>query len=119
MTGSANEWVIDSGASTHICCSRAQFVTLDPINTSVGLPNDERNIVNYAGTVSLSDDLILKRVCFVSQFNYNLLPISVLTAYVDVIVHFSADCYTIQEKSTLNMIGKGILKERLYVLLNK
>ncbi|KAG7533590.1 Retrotransposon Copia-like N-terminal [Arabidopsis thaliana x Arabidopsis arenosa] len=92
-----NAWIIDSGATTHVCCNLSLFADINSISdTTVKLPNSSQIIINQSGTVMLSDKLILKNVLFIPSFHLNL--ISELTRGL--------------------MIGKGHLENKLYFLDN-
>lgn len=112
----SNQWLLDSGASIHICFDRMAFESLSPIRYSVTLPNSTHIEVHFAGTVRLFGTLLLQHVLFVPQFQYNLLSISALTSNDSVSVFFSIDGCHIQEKSTFRTIGKGRLRDGLYIL---
>jgi hypothetical protein len=78
MTNS-NRWLLDSGASMHICNNKSWFIDLAPENSSV-LVGDNRHIqVLGRGTVRLSmnvngvtNNLILRHVALVPNFGINL-----------------------------------------------
>lgn len=110
------EWIIDSGASTHIFFSKDMFATLDPIHTTVVLPDNTRITVHFAGTGTLFGELTLQRVLYVPQFQYNLLSIGALTTDTHFIVHFHTNACDIQERSILRTIGKGKIYDGLYIL---
>lgn len=55
-----SKWIIDSGASTHICFSQASFKELVPVATVVILPDNKRIPVHYAGTVTVCGSIVLK-----------------------------------------------------------
>lgn len=112
------KWIIDSGASTHICFSQNMFDTLESVNTSIVLPDLTRIDVHYAGVVRICGSILLKRVLFVPEFKHNLLSINALTEDNELCARFNADSCIIQERSTLRTIGKGKLEEGLYILNN-
>ena len=55
-----DEWIIDSGASTHICFQKHVFSDFQPIASSVTLPNSCQIPVHYGGSVRLFDSIVLK-----------------------------------------------------------
>ena len=66
MLASASVWIIDSGASKHICFDVNSFLSLKPItNSRVTLPNNVSIPVSFCGNVRLSSQLILKDVLFI------------------------------------------------------
>jgi len=76
-----NIWIIDIGASDHMCHSRELFTTflflIKPI--AVTLPNGKKEIVTYFGTVTVTKDLVLHGVLYIPSFKYNLLSVSRLS----------------------------------------
>lgn len=63
---SLGTWILDSGATDHICCSLTHFVQymeIKPID--VRLPNGSLVAAHYAGTVQLSPSLSLSNVLFI------------------------------------------------------
>lgn len=119
-------WVIDTGASCHVCFYLTRFTDTHLIsNTVVTLPDGTRTDVTISGTVILSVHLTLHNVLFVPHFKFNLLSISALTANTSISVLFSShSCYIfpfnplplIQEHTQGSMIGKGNLHQNLYLL---
>ncbi|CAE5963143.1 unnamed protein product [Arabidopsis arenosa] len=54
-------WIIDSGATTHVCCNLSLFADINSISeTTVKLPNSTKIAITQSGTVKLSDKLLLK-----------------------------------------------------------
>ena len=76
----SREWVLDSGATGHTCCSREDFGSL------VKLPKDKKvymgdgsEVPAYGiGTVELNANLVLKGVHYVPDFTVNLCSVSTL-----------------------------------------
>lgn len=67
-------WIMDSGASDHICSFMRFFYDykkIVPVN--IRLPNGQIAIAKHVGTVKFSPDLIAHNVLFVHDFNLNLL----------------------------------------------
>ena len=110
-------WILDSGASRHICADSFMFMVLKPLkNSTVTLPNHTVISVHFYGDVKLNDDLVLKDVLFVSGFKFNLVSVSALTVNSDIVLLFSHAGFLIQDTSTKRMIGKGDRQADLYVL---
>lgn len=85
-------WVVDSGASAHVCFNRDLFVNLAPVSgISLSLPDHSRITVELVGSVQISADLLLTNVMFVPTFRYNLLSVSALTADCPISAQFSND----------------------------
>jgi len=79
LSDSSKKWLLDSGASMHICNNKSLFIDLVSENSSV-LVGDNRQIqVSGRGTVKLSmaingviNNLILQHVALVPNFGINL-----------------------------------------------
>lgn len=113
-------WIIDSGASRHICANRSMFHNLHAVpNSSVMLPDNSCFSVYFSGDVPLSTSLTLKDVLYVPTFKFNLLSISALTRESSVSVSFFPESFVIQDSSQKVMIGKGSRFDDLYVLHSK
>ena len=77
---SAQLWIVDSGASRHICSNANMFLSLKPVwNSTVTLPNNASIPIRLYGDVQIVSNFILKDVLFIPQFNYNLISVSSLT----------------------------------------
>lgn len=114
---SLGTWVIDSGATSHICHDRTLFSSMQPVdNISVVFPTQYRFMVEYIGTVNLSPDIILTEVLNVPDFSYNLLSVSTLIKHSSHSVNFCGASCLIQDKSGLRTIGKVDLVNGLYLL---
>lgn len=75
----SNTWVIDFGASSHICFDKSLFTSLRPAhNMSVILSTSEKFIVEYTRDITLTSDAVLLDVLYVPSFVYNLISVSAL-----------------------------------------
>lgn len=74
-------WIIDSGASNHICTSLSFFSSYSVVHKSmsVQLPDGSHVPVTHIGTVHCSPSLVLMNVFHIPSFKFNLLSISQLT----------------------------------------
>lgn len=110
-------WIIDSGATDHVCCDLSFFVSItasSPI--SVQLPNKTFVSVSKRGTVKLNEELTLFDVLFVPSFQFNIVSLSRLTSCLPCNIIFAHNFYLIQNLSTLRMIGTAKKVGRLYFL---
>ncbi|KAL4363042.1 hypothetical protein GQ457_04G026360 [Hibiscus cannabinus] len=108
-------WIIDSGASGHVCYNKDLFDSLDPIEGgTILLPDQSVVPVSYSGTVRLSSSLILKNVLFVPQFRFNLVSVSSLIADSNFRILFCKSECLIQDLHCV--IGKGEICQGLYLL---
>ncbi|XP_019262481.1 PREDICTED: uncharacterized protein LOC109240314 [Nicotiana attenuata] len=57
-------WIIDSGASEHMCFDSSCFLSLNPLYVpiDISLPNSFQLYVTHIGRVSIQSDMILERV---------------------------------------------------------
>ena len=84
-----HKWIVDTGATKHICYNTNLFVSMRPLwNSMVTLPNNQIIAVSFCGDIQLSPKLLLKDVLFVPQFHFNLISISALTTDCKLTVHF-------------------------------
>ncbi|XP_073270356.1 uncharacterized protein [Primulina huaijiensis] len=114
---SSSSWIMDSGASRHICSNPKDFISMRPIqNSVVTLPNHTHVSVASYGDVKISDTLIIRDVLFVPEFKFNLFSVGSFIAHNEVVISFFHDQFVIQDLSLKKMIGKGRRVENLYVL---
>ena len=110
-------WIIDSGATTHVCSDLGLFNETVPVaGVTVSLPNDTRVAITHTGTVHLSSSLTLHNVLHVPSFKFNLISVSSLLKSSHCSAHFFADSCFIQEFIQGLTIGRGILLHNLYIL---
>ncbi|XP_034702900.1 uncharacterized protein LOC117927494 [Vitis riparia] len=116
-SNSSSLWIVDSGATHHVCFFAASFERGDPIfNSAVFLPNGDRVPVLGTGSVRLCNDLTLQNVLFIPQFHCNLLSISALTQQHRYVVSFHHDHYVIEDPTQGRRIGMGRQVGNLYIL---
>jgi hypothetical protein len=114
---SLSTWILDSGASHHICISLKWFqsyIAITPIN--IKLPNGNNAIAQYSGTVKFSSDFVISNVLYVPQFSINLIAVSKLCQLLNHLIQFSGSKCIIQDQKTLRMIGSADECEGLYYL---
>lgn len=111
-------WIIDSGASNHICTSLSLFSSYVPIqkHISVQLPDGSYASVTHIGVVKYSSSFILQDVFYIPSFKFNLLSISQLTKQLNCEVIFSVSHCIFQDHVSKQMIGRGSLQHGLYFL---
>ncbi|KAJ9555731.1 hypothetical protein OSB04_010345 [Centaurea solstitialis] len=110
-------WILDSGASKHICCDRRLFLKIHHIQDSnVRLPNGVLIPVSGIGNVRINNILLLEDVLFVPQFHLNLLLIGQLTSLGKYRVVFDERIAIVQDARTRKMIGTVKMIQGLYAL---
>lgn len=114
---SVHYWILDSGASRHICSNLKAFINLRPVqNSNVILPNNTSLAVHLCGDVIISSQLTLRDVPFVPHFQVNLLSVSALTGRSPLVVTFTEHNFLIQDSTNLKTIGRGNKHQDLYIL---
>ncbi|KAG5596254.1 hypothetical protein H5410_037486 [Solanum commersonii] len=72
-----SDWIVDSGASEHMCFNFTSFLNLIPlpVPVTINLPNFFKIQVTHTGRVPIFPDFTLQNVLFVPTFRYNLLSV--------------------------------------------
>lgn len=85
-----HKWIIDSGASDHMCGNRKMIrSSLNiPHSLAINLPNGETSRIDACGCLELKCGLNLKEVLVVPDFRHNLLSVSKLAKSENCRVHF-------------------------------
>lgn len=88
-------WVLDSGASDHVCPHLHSFINLFKIKPiSVCFPNSSNLLAYYCGTIQFSYQVTIHNVLFLPQFYLNLMSNSQLIKQLNCQLTFSPDsCY--------------------------
>jgi len=74
-----NSWIIDTGATDHMCNSISCFTTFSVVKSRyVKLPNGHLALITHIGTVRLSQNLTIHNVLCVPSFSFNLISVSKL-----------------------------------------
>lgn len=63
-----SNWILDTRATHHICCTMSAFQSCKPCSISVKLPNNVDVPATHIGVVHLSPNIILKDVLLVPEF---------------------------------------------------
>lgn len=109
-------WILDSGASSHIWSNRNAFKSIRKVNNKheVVLPDGFVNDIKFMGNITLHSEIDLKDVLYVPDFKYNLLSIGQLTKEVKIEVAFGTNhCYS-QDQGTKEVIAIAWLADGLY-----
>ncbi|XP_026399823.1 uncharacterized protein LOC113295713 [Papaver somniferum] len=103
-------WIVDTGASNHVCCDENLFDfsrAITPIH--VRLPNGATTEATRIGEVTLTDSLVLKNVLFVPSFTCNLLSVSQLLSSQKLSIQFTFSYCVVQDLVLRMKIGMGEL----------
>ena len=121
-TYSMNVWIIDSGASDHMCHDIHQFVNYTSIeneNQEVTIPDGTKQKIKCKGTVILHNGITQHDVLFVVKFKYNLISVSKLSSNIQCKIFFTLnECY-IQETLMKKPWLLSEEKNGLYVIQNE
>lgn len=79
-------WIVDSGASTHICCNVKLLDTTYRLDQEVKiyLPDGTSRIVTHGGKVKLNNYIVLIDVLYVPGFTHNLISVAQLIHALEV-----------------------------------
>ena len=92
-----SNWIIDFGATDHICSQYELFDSCETPNNNqhvIVIPNGKRIKVNNAGVIKLPNGIILKNVLHIPDFQFNLLSLQKLAKDVGCNVFFTSNnCY--------------------------
>lgn len=112
-----NSWVLDSGATDHVCFSKTNFQCLKQIRPIlVKLPNGSQIQTNLAGTIHFSDQVYLTDVLYIPSFTFNLISVSKLIVNLHCCLNFHPIGCSIQDNSFMRTIGAAELRASLYIL---
>ncbi|XP_060216995.1 uncharacterized protein LOC132644418 [Lycium barbarum] len=111
-------WIIDSGASEHMCYNSHSFSSLIslPAHMHISLPNSFKICVTHTGSVPILPNLTLNNVLHVLDFKYNLLSVNRLCIQIDSIIYFTTIKCLLQDHSLKKVEVFGEVKEGLYLL---
>ncbi|XP_062075020.1 uncharacterized protein LOC133779034 [Humulus lupulus] len=109
-------WIVDSGASHHVCYSLNCFKTIDkhPIATLVTLPNGHNIHISYSGSFQLSSYITLTDVLFIPEFQHNLFSVNAFLQNSPNSLIFSASECFIQASTRTSKIGIAKKMGRLF-----
>ncbi|KAL0404241.1 UNVERIFIED_CONTAM: hypothetical protein Sradi_2064900 [Sesamum radiatum] len=88
----STSWIIDTGATKHICSDIKRFVSYsEPVYQAfINLSDGSKQLIKYIGTVKLSENLILSHVLHIPNFSVNL----ILSMAYEAWISFNASCKT-------------------------
>lgn len=111
-------WVIDSGASSHVCYDTDMLVSsykLDrPVN--VHLPDGTIKVVTHGGDARINKHIYLKDVLLVPGFTHNLLSVAQLNQDSATKCSFMDNHCIIQSRESDKILGIGKMINNLYVI---
>lgn len=110
-------WILDSGASDHVCPYIHFFSTYKKINPiTVKLPNGVVLYAHYSGSIFLNSDFCLHDVLHIPDFHFNLISVSKLTHTLHCNLIFSSNSRVIQDLASKRTIGHADVHHNLYLI---
>lgn len=112
------DWILDTGASRHMCNDLSLFHSITTISTpiSVLLLDGSTKLITQLGQITLNDKFTLHYVLFIPSFKYNLLSVSQLTVESNVKCIFTPSSCFIQDLKSGSHLAVGQLHHKLYIL---
>ncbi|KAF7800953.1 uncharacterized protein G2W53_044551 [Senna tora] len=111
-------WIIDTGASSHMCSNKNLMIDLRILNNKipVHLPDGTKKNVEMIGNVIISSKIKLVDVFYILDFKYNLLSVNKMAKTCDVSVIFDGSHCVVQDQKTRSILIQGKMAGNLYVL---
>ena len=116
MLNQTHLWVVDSGATDHICITLTSMHNIRLCNHPiyVTLPNGQHTKVRQIGSVYINNHITLHDVLYIPSFSYNLLSVSKLGSHLPLSVLFTPfSCYFQDQHKR---IAHGNLCNGLYII---
>ena len=112
---SKEDWIFDSGCTTHVCCDRSMFSNFIPTEGSTisGIAGNAP-ILGY-GRVEL-EDITLNNVAYIPSMKFNLISIKRASVIANVRFIFGQNSLSVVYPSN-NAKQIGTVKNGLYVLV--
>ncbi|KAF7840931.1 BURP domain-containing protein BNM2A-like [Senna tora] len=113
-----DDWIIDSGASSHVTGNVELLENLRPVTgkNTVTLPDGSVKTVTFIGNAEVSKNLKLVNVLFVPEFKYNLISVGKLVCDSSVQVHFHSSGCIVQDLLSKSILAQGRLEKSLFIL---
>lgn len=111
-------WILDTGASDHMCFYSSLFSSLHDLHHPfvITLPNNQTISVSQVGTDPLLSNVTLQNVLFVPTFKFNPLSIQKLTMQYNCSIQFTISHCLMQGPSMKRPLVLGEAKGGLYLL---
>ncbi|XP_016450806.1 uncharacterized protein LOC107775569 [Nicotiana tabacum] len=117
-TLNSDTWIIDSGASEHMCFDPNSFLFLTqlPLPLNINLPNSFKEIFTHIRSVSILPGHVLNNILHVPDFKYNLLSVHRFCNQFKYDVLFTSIGCMLQGLSMKSPQAFGEVREGLYIL---
>ncbi|KAL2930123.1 Retrovirus-related Pol polyprotein from transposon RE2, partial [Bienertia sinuspersici] len=115
------QWLLDSGATDHICCDLSKFTTYIACSTpysSITIPNGHKVYVTHNGTIKMTKDILLNDVLYVLEYKFNLISVHKLCKDLGCELLFTSDkCLVQHPQGNTTLLGN--LAAGLYTVADR
>ncbi|KAL0365211.1 UNVERIFIED_CONTAM: hypothetical protein Sangu_0618700 [Sesamum angustifolium] len=114
-------WIIDSGATSHMCSNPNAFHNLHPLASisSIFLPDGSTKQVTQSGLVNLFGKLKLTDTLYVPSFRSNLISVHKICATSNIRFLFLPSHCILQDHLTKKIVAVARHSKHLYILDNE
>lgn len=114
-------WIVDLGASTHMCHDFTLFQNISKINSPsfVTLLDGTIKQVLHKGTIKINPKLHLHNTLHTPNFKCNLMSVSAFTKVTNIAVSFFADHCILLDPVIKEVVTSGELQGGLYIISSK
>jgi hypothetical protein len=113
----SNRFILDTGATHHVCYSLQFFQCLKKINPiHLKLPNGSLVTTCFSGTIVFDQHFFLTDVLYFPSFSFNLIFVPQLTQNLQCTLIFDNNDCLVQEKCSKMMIGVAKMLNGLFIL---
>ncbi|KAL2240968.1 UNVERIFIED_CONTAM: Retrovirus-related Pol polyprotein from transposon RE1 [Sesamum indicum] len=119
LTGcNANSWIVDTGATCHMCGDVKLFHSLTVLKTPkrIHLPDNSITLATQCGDIQLCSKFILTNVLLVPSFTHNLLSVSQLCSSLNLSFSFHNSFCVLQDLKSDRVLAIGKQHKHLYYL---
>ncbi|KAL2236701.1 UNVERIFIED_CONTAM: hypothetical protein Sindi_0861800 [Sesamum indicum] len=108
----SSSWIIDSGATDHICANARLFCSYAQLSDilTIHLPNGHSQTVTHIGSIQLTPHIKLTHVLHILAFSVNLLSIRQLCVSLPIQFKFLTSTCTVQDLETNKVLATAHLK---------
>ena len=114
-----SKWIIDSGATDHICSNLELFDNYNVFDKSpnkITVADGKKLKIENIGTITFENGIILKNVLHVPKLQFNLISTHKLCKDMDCNIVFTHDKCMIQDHSQRSTLVLGNLESGLYAV---
>lgn len=119
LTCSNVTWIVDSGATDHICSSLDLFETFEVFDkhpNTITIADGKSVVVEHIGTIAFDNGIVLKNVLHVPGLKFNLISTHKLCSDMNCEITFTHDKCLIQGPTLTHSMVLGSLASGLYAI---